>query len=182
MPQNAMTSGWIMKGSSVRFWLVFAAALVMGVLLHFAYDRFPNPVTALISPVRESLWEHLKILFLPLLLSGWFLGGRRGKTPWLCANLLVCGATLLLSWLYHVVLEGDALVFDLLLYAVMMLAGFLLPRVLWPLSEWPGVGAACAILTVLLAVLLIVFTYTPPAGILFADLSGGVRTFLTIPV
>lgn len=171
-----------MKGFSVRFWLVFAGALILGVLLHFLYDWFPNPVTALISPVRESLWEHLKILFIPLLLSGWFLGGKRGRTPWLCANLLVCGATLFISWVYHVALEGDALVFDLLLYAVMMLAGFLLPRVLWPLSEWPGVGAACAILTVLLAVLLIVFTWTPPDNILFADLSGGVRTFLRIPV
>ena len=39
-----------------------------------------------------------------------------------------------------------------------------------------------AILTVLLAALMIVFTFAPPNSILFADLSGGVRTFLTIPV
>lgn len=171
-----------MKGISVRFWIVFAAALVFGSLLHYLYGWFPNTITALVSPVRESLWEHLKILFIPLLLSSLLLGGKRGRTPWLFSLLLVCGLMLLLGWLYHVVLAGEALIFSLLLYALLMLAGFLLPRVLWPLSEWPGVGAACAILTVLLAALLVVFTFAPPDNILFADLSGGVRTFLTIPV
>lgn len=171
-----------MRNFSVRFWVTFAAALVLGVLLHFLHDWLPGPVTALISPVRESLWEHLKILFIPLLLAGLFLGGAREAAPWLAANLLVCAATLLISWVYHVALGEEALIFDLVLYAAMMLAGFLLPRVLWPLSGWPGVGAACAILTVLLAVLLTVFTWTPPDSVLFADLSGGIRTFLRIPV
>lgn len=171
-----------MKHGTVKFWITFGAALILGVLLHFLYGWFPNSVTALISPVRESLWEHLKILFFPLLLSGIVLGGKRGLAPWLCSLPAVCGLMLLAGWVYHVALQRDAMLFDLLLYFVMMLAGFLLPRVLWKLTGWPGVTAACAILTVLLCVLLIIFTYAPPDGILFADLSGGVRTFLTIPV
>lgn len=171
-----------MKQGMVRFWLVFAVALGLGVLLHFLYDWLPNPVVALISPVRESLWEHLKVLFIPLLLSGLFLGGKRGRTPWLFSLLMVCVLMLLAGWIYHIALEGRAMAFDLILYGVLMLLGFMLPRILWPLSEWPGVGAACAILTVVLAALLVGFTYAPPNGLLFADLSGGVRTFLTIPV
>lgn len=171
-----------MKQGTVRFWLTFAAALALGVLLHFLYNWFPHPLTALFSPVRESLWEHLKIMFWPLLLAGLFLGGKRALTPWLFSLLTVCGLTLLLGWLYNVVLEGELDAVNIVLYAVLMLLGFYLPRILWPLSEWPGVGAACAILTVLLAALMVVFTFAPPDNILFADLSGGVRTFLTIPV
>ena len=128
-----------MKHGSLRFWLTFVVALGLGILLHFLYDWFPNPVVALISPVRESLWEHLKVLFIPLLLSGLFLGGKRGYIPWLFSLLTVCGLMLLLGWFYHVVLRGDSLVFDLLLYVLLMLLGFYLPRILWPLSEWPGV-------------------------------------------
>lgn len=171
-----------MKNGTLRYWLFFVGALILGVLLHFLYGWFPNPVTALVSPVRESIWEHLKILFVPLMLSGLLLGGKRGKTPWLCSTLVVCGTMLLVAWIYHIVLRQDALVFDLVLYVVLMLAGFRLPRVLWMLMEWPGIGAACAILTVVLAVLLVVFSFAPPDGAIFADLSGGMRTILTIPV
>jgi len=170
-----------MKQKPVRIWLIFCAALVLGVLLHFLYRWLPSPVTALLSPVRESLWEHLKVVLYPLLLSGLLIGGRRAITPWLCALLIACSLLLLVGWIYHIPLRGDALWFDLGLYLAVMLLGFLLPRVLWPLTEWPGVGAACAILTLLLLVLMAVFTFSPPAGALFADLSAA-RTFFTIPV
>ena len=171
-----------MKQGTVRFWLTLAAALALGVLLHFLYTWLPYPIVALFSPVRESIWEHLKIIFWPMLLSGLFLGGKRGLTPWLFSLLTVCGLMLLLGWLYNVVLQGELDTFNIILYVVLMLIGFYLPRILWPLTEWPGVGAACAMLTVLLAALMVVFTFAPPDNILFADLSGGVRTFLTIPV
>lgn len=31
--------------------------------LHFLYDIFPNKLISVISPVNESLWEHMKILY-----------------------------------------------------------------------------------------------------------------------
>ena len=171
-----------MKPVTLRYGLLFVGALALGVLIHFLYGWLPNPVTALLSPVRESIWEHLKVLFYPMLLLGLLPVGKQGRIPWLCSILLVCCFMLLGGWFYHVVLRGDSLIFDLIFYGVLMFLGFRLPRILWLLAEWPGVGAACAILTVLLAALMVVFTYAPPSGILFADLSGGVGTFLTIPV
>lgn len=171
-----------MKRDSLRVWITFFIAAGLGVLLHFLYGWFPNAFTALISPVRESLWEHLKILFLPLLLSALFLGQRRGLTPWLFSLLLVCSLMLAAGWMYNVVLQGPWDWVNILLYAVLISAGFLFPRLLWPLSDWPGIGAACAILSLILATLMILFTYSPPDHILFRDLSGGVQTWLTIPV
>lgn len=42
---------------------------VLGVLLHFTYEwSGDNPIVALFSAVNESTWEHLKLLFFPLLL------------------------------------------------------------------------------------------------------------------
>jgi len=171
-----------MKRVTLRFWLLFAAALVSGVLLHFLYDWLPCGLTALISPVRESIWEHLKVLFYPLVIFGLLPAGKRGWIPWVWSALLSCAMLLLFGWLYHIVIKGSALIVDLVLYAVLMYIGFRLPRLLWPLAEWPGVGAAGAMLALLLAVLLAVFSFAPPDNILFADLSGGIHTFLTIPV
>ena len=59
--------------------LVFLTTLVIGSLLHNVYEWFPNGFTALIAPVNESLWEHTKIIFYPLLLAGFLC--NREKEP-----------------------------------------------------------------------------------------------------
>ncbi len=38
-------------------------------LWHFMYDLFPNNIFALVFPVNESIWEHMKIIYYCLLLS-----------------------------------------------------------------------------------------------------------------
>ncbi|MBD5084042.1 MAG: hypothetical protein HDT33_02995 [Clostridiales bacterium] len=166
----------------IFYYLITAAA---GVLLHFLFSWFPNPVTALVSPVRESIWEHVKILYFPLLGTSLLISrGDKGigRTPWLLSMLAVCAMMLGIAYLYHVTLRGENLYVDLALYFVLLAVGFLLPRVLWPLCEWPGTDKAAVALTILLGVLIVWFTFFPPAGALFADMSNALRTFLTIPV
>ncbi len=49
--------------------LRFIGISVPGVLLHFTYEwSNRNPAVALFSAVNESTWEHLKLLFFPMLL------------------------------------------------------------------------------------------------------------------
>ncbi len=38
--------------------------------LHFLYDKVPNFITGIISPVNESIFEHMKIIFGSILISG----------------------------------------------------------------------------------------------------------------
>lgn len=38
--------------------------------IHFLYDKFPSFITSIFAPVNESIWEHMKILFGSILLSG----------------------------------------------------------------------------------------------------------------
>jgi len=171
------------KKLSAKPWIVFFAALALGVLLHFLHSWLPSPVTALISPVRESLWEHIKILYFPLLAAALILG--KGAPALRTARLLaippVCFLMLGTAWVYHVPLRGENILFDLILYVIMMGLGFLLPRRLWPIGDWPGVTRAAVGLMVLLGGFLVWFTFSPPNTVLFADLQEGVRTFLTIP-
>ena len=46
-----------------RLLAAFVLTTLAGVCLHFLYDLLPCPVTALFSPVRESIWEHLKVIY-----------------------------------------------------------------------------------------------------------------------
>ena len=83
--------------------LYFAAGLifsaVLGTLSHFFYKwSGQNPVIALVSPVNESTWEHMKLVFFPILLWSFFLPPkvRAALRGWQC-SLLAGG--LLGTWL-----------------------------------------------------------------------------------
>ena len=73
-----------MKGS-FRVWslLGFAVTSFGGTLLHFLYEWLGNAVwIAPFSGVNESTWEHMKLLFFPMLLvaitESFFLRGNAG--------------------------------------------------------------------------------------------------------
>ena len=173
-----------MKKTTKRRLTAFVLAVALGFLLHFLYGWLPNPVFAVFSPVRESLWEHVKIVFWPLCAAGLFLSGRDGRmrSAWLLAAVAVSLGMLAAAYLYHVVLEGSAMAFDIALFLVSIIAGFLLPGPLSALTARQGARWAVLVAVVAMAAALCCFTFRPPSGILFADLSGGVNTFFTIPV
>lgn len=165
---------------SKRAIVTFVVATLSGACLHFVYALFPNPVTALISPVNESLWEHLKILFWPGLAAALFLRGQDRRTAPRLLALLISGAAMLgVGYVYHILLNGEALGFDIALYVLAMAAAFLLPG----LFQKPFSGRldiAVVGLTALTAAAILVFTFAPPGFLLFADLSG-VHTWVRIP-
>ena len=50
-----------------KWWIICFLSILAGSALHFLYDLWPNPLTAVFAPVNESVWEHLKLLFFPVL-------------------------------------------------------------------------------------------------------------------
>lgn len=53
------------KTNAIRFLFIS----ILGVLLHFTYEwSDQNRIVGLFSAVNESTWEHLKLLFFPMLL------------------------------------------------------------------------------------------------------------------
>ena len=45
-------------------------AFLLSFVFHFVYDLFPNFLTSIFFPVNESIFEHMKIIFGCILLSG----------------------------------------------------------------------------------------------------------------
>lgn len=55
---------------TISYWQMggFFFTSVVGTLLHFLFDwTGGSPIAALFSAVNESIWEHLKLLFYPML-------------------------------------------------------------------------------------------------------------------
>ncbi len=56
----------------VLFGIIFT--FILGTLLHFVYEwSGSNVIVGIFSPVNESVWEHLKLLYFPM--SLWLLLG-----------------------------------------------------------------------------------------------------------
>ena len=158
---------------------VFAAAVVAGACLHFLFDLLPNPVTALFSPVNESIWEHLKLIYWPYLAAMAVVTRKAGKGSrggWLLSLLIISVTMLAVGYVYHISLGCSSLSFDIGLYVILMALGFWLPGRLHAAAA----SKAFHFPVLLLGVLLILFTFLPPDHILFADLSV-VNTWYTIP-
>ena len=45
-------------------------SFILGFIIHFAYQVFPNFIFSIIFPVNESVWEHMKILYSSILIYG----------------------------------------------------------------------------------------------------------------
>ena len=68
--------------------ITFVVATLAGSCLHFLYALWPNGLTALLAPVNESLWEHVKILYWP---SAGAQGAGEPGRPRLLPAPLGCG-------------------------------------------------------------------------------------------
>lgn len=50
---------------------------ILGTLSHFFYDwSNQNTFVAFFSPINESTWEHMKLVFFPMLLFTWYLSEK----------------------------------------------------------------------------------------------------------
>ncbi|NLM63109.1 MAG: hypothetical protein GX190_02175 [Mollicutes bacterium] len=53
---------------NIQIFISSIILLLVGSLLHFAYDFFNNNfIVGLFTPINESVWEHLKLAFFPIL-------------------------------------------------------------------------------------------------------------------
>ena len=161
--------------------LTAAAAILAGCVLHFLYEWQPSAITALFSPVNESLWEHVKLVFWPFLGAALLLNRDRpgGARPWPLVLPGLCALTLILGWVYHVALGGEALWVDIAIYVLVMLLGFwLATRFSGPFKGGKWVLPIVAVIA--LALLIGWFTLYPPEGLLFRDLAA-VGSWLPLP-
>ena len=81
---------------------------VLGTILHFTYEwSNENSIVALFSAVNESTWEHLKLLFFPMLITtiiGYFyLKTEKDEyNNFLCARIkgILCALTFVVVFFY----------------------------------------------------------------------------------
>ncbi len=169
--QNAKQTVWLWQ-------LVgFGAVSLAGTLLHFLYDwTGGNAIAALFSGVNESTWEHMKLLFFPLLLfaviQSFFL--RREYENFWCIKL---GGTLyglgLIPILFYTLRGIFGTTPDFINIAIFFVAAA--AAFLWETKQFKKGSRYCRWETLCITVLLLIavafwlFTFFPPEIPLFQD-------------
>ena len=150
-----------------KFLIAAVIAAAAGSALHFLYDAWPNPLTALISPVNESVWEHLKLLFWPMLAAGFRLsrGTKERNALWggvfaaeLLMPLFLLGAYYLLGCGFGV----TSLALDIALYVATMLLGFLAAYWIFKSKKLENAAGWLLLPVILYGASLILFTFAAP--------------------
>ena len=171
-------------GKRLFFWelggcLWTAAA---GTALHFFYDWAGRPAwAAAFSAVNESVWEHMKLLFVPVflftLIQLWAMGRRYPNLPAVRAVTALAG-TLLIPTLYYTytgalgthVLWADILIFLLTDGVLFCLDCRLLRRGMCS-AGWQQVAGLAALWG--LVFLFVWCTFRPPLFPLWRDMTTG---------
>ena len=112
-------------------WVYIILTVLLGSLNHFLYEwTGRNPFTALITPVNESTWEHLKLLFFPFLLftvlEYYISRPRRSSffTARLAGVLLGMLSIVLLFYGYTAVLGTHNLIIDILIFIIGVMVSY----------------------------------------------------------
>lgn len=153
----------------------FFFVLLLGTLSHFLYDLTgQNSFIGLFVPVSESVWEHTKLLFFPMLLyaAGLLLIQKKNRP---CTGISLCFGillgTLLIPVLYYAytgILGKNIFFLDLAVFGISVLCAFLLFYLLAASCRLQqGFLPWTAVCILFLCFLL--FTLHPPEGELFRD-------------
>lgn len=152
--------------------------LILGSLSHFFYQWSNNNFFAgLFTPVNESIWEHMKLLFFPMLLYSLVMIPKL-KENYPCirsaygAGILV--GTLLIPILFYTytgILGYHMMILDIGTFVLSVIIAFYFVYMLTINCKTENFTLLLFTLICILTICFIVFTYAPPGIQLFTDFS-----------
>jgi len=150
--------------------------LITGSLAHFLYDwTGNNHIAGLFTPINESIWEHMKLLFFPMLLYSLiivlkFHSKYSGIPSAFCFGILT-GTFLipLFFYAYTFILGRNVFILDIGTFVLSIVIAFWLSYKLTLSCRLEAYTSLLCIMVCILFVCFFVFTYYPPDAAIFQD-------------
>ena len=165
--------------SSVSSWQIagFVFTSVFGTFLHFLFDLTGgSAVAALFSAVNESIWEHMKLIFYPMVFFALIQYRAFGKdeAAFWCVKLkgilLALGLIPSVYYIYTGILGISADWFNITIFFIAGAASYRYETKLFQEKRGCAVPQRIAILLIcLIGVIFSYFTFLPPRIPLFRD-------------
>lgn len=149
--------------------------MILGTLLHFTYEwSNNNTFVGIFSAINESTWEHLKLLFFPMLIStiiGYFYLNKQFSN-FLCARLLGIITALLFTIIFFYTYTGiigtNFAFIDISIFFIAVILGEYISYKFLTSNFYCNRLIPIFILSILL-ISFIFFTFYPPKINLFKD-------------
>lgn len=146
--------------------------IILGTLLHFTYEWSNNNVlVGTFSAINESTWEHLKLIFFPMLITLVIGYIYRGKN-YLCAKVLgiivAILFTIIFFYTYTGIIGTNFAIIDISSFFIAVVLGQYVAYQKMQSKSFCNNLIAIIILLVLYLCFLI-FTFSPPHIALFRD-------------
>lgn len=165
--------------NTLSFWQLmgFVFTAIAGILLHFAYNWSNQSLfIAPLAAINESIWEHMKLLFVPMfifsLIENQFLG-QVFPNFWNVKLIGILTSILLIPLLYYSYTGISGIQLDLVNIAIFFVAvaiAYVLETYLFKSNALTSMYPLLSLLILcLLAFLFVVFTFLPPNIPLFAN-------------
>ena len=155
----------------------FLFTSVAGTFLHFLFDLTGQSLpAALVSAVNESIWEHLKLLFYPMVLfavAEFGVWGRARQDFWsvkLAGILLALAVTPVIYYTYTGIGGKNVDAVNIAIFFLAAGLGYWAETKLFAREKTGSIPSPVAVgVLVALAALFTVFTFLPPQIPLFQD-------------
>lgn len=142
--------------------------MVFGTLSHFFYEwTNESKLVALFSPVNESTWEHLKLLFFPMLFYTVFTVEDLKEEPcylssMIAGNLLGCILIPVLFYTYSGILGFNVSIINIAIFFISVLVAFLSAYNLMKNCKAEKFKTPLITISIIMIILFFVFTFYPP--------------------
>lgn len=149
--------------------------IILGTLSHFLYEwTNQNFIISFFVPVNESTWEHMKLLFFPMLLYSCLMI-QKFSSIYPCITSSMYFGTLLGTFLipvifctYTGILGYDIFIFDIITFILSVIIAFWTAYKLTLSCRIQDYGLLLHILILIGILCFVLFTYRPPDIGLFA--------------
>lgn len=154
----------------------FIFTAVLGTLAHFFYNwSGDNPLIGLFTPVNESTWEHMKLLFFPAILWSFFLPGQLAETSPGLRPALLLGTIIgtlsipVLFYTYSGILGRNVAWIDIGIFFIATAIAYIFAFKTADLPYIKEKRRSILLLIILFTICFFVFTWLPPDIGLFAE-------------
>lgn len=158
---------------SLKSYMIYGAIFVaiLGTLFHFVYDLSGNnAIIGMFVPINESVWEHTKLIFFPMLLYSVYLN-KKNKADYPClSSAMILGefsgilSVIVLYYTYSGILGYNIAPIDISIFYISVAIAFF---IVYKFTNFCKATNLLKILQIIVFLMYVIFTFTSPKASLF---------------